>query len=613
MTPNEKLSHTPSGPGVYLFKDAAGRVIYVGKAANLKKRLSSYFVDRSRLTPKTGVLVERMASFDTVVTATEKEALILESTLIKRHKPRYNVILKDDKRYPVLRLDVAGQTYPVLEIVRKIVNDGALYFGPYTSSRSVRETVRMIDRTFRLRQCRDIRFRKRERPCLNYQMGVCLAPCCRNVAEDEYRGIVQEVVLFLKGRRADLVAKIRGEMLQAARCQDFEQAARLRDKMFAVEKTLEKQVAVTTDFADRDVIGFAENERFSVFALLHVRGGFLVGTGSFVFDRPMTPEPETVSSFVLQYYEKNSVVPEEILTAVSPADPDLVAASLSEFRGKKVELIYPKRGEKKRLVEMAAENAGKELTDRMAQLESGRQVLERLQKKLHLSDLPEVIECFDNSHLAGTETVAAMAVFTAGRPDRNKYRRYRLRSAGSGDDYASMAEVLIRRFTPDAEITEWPDLVLVDGGRGQLSIALSVFESLGLAGRFAVAAIAKKKKEKGETEDKIYLPGRVNPVNFKTDDPALFLLQQIRDEAHRFAISYQKARRGAVAFRSALDGVTGLGPKKKKALLDHFGTIEKIRGADMNELVAVSGISGKIAAEIRQALQTQSDRQIPGK
>jgi excinuclease ABC subunit C len=589
---------------VYLIKDANGRVIYVGKAANLKKRLASYFVDRGRLTPKTGVLVDRMTSFDTLVTATEKEALILESNLIKRHKPRYNVILKDDKRYPVLRLDVAGQPWPVLEIVRKINNDGALYFGPYTSSRSVRETVKMIDRTFRLRKCRDARFQKRDRPCLNYQMGLCLAPCCRDFPESEYQEIVKEVVLFLKGRRTDLVAKIKQEMTQAAERQDFEQAARLRDKMFAVERTLEKQVAVTTDFADRDVIGFAENERFSVFALLHVRGGFLVGTGFFVFNRAMTPEPETFTSFMLQFYGKNSVIPDEILTAVAPADPDLVAASLREFRGKRVEVMTPQRGEKKRLVDMAEENAKKELADRMVQFESGRQVLERLQKKLHMTVLPGVIECFDNSHLAGTETVAAMAVFTAGRPDKDRYRRYRLRSTGSGDDYAGMAEVLSRRFALEVETPEWPDLVLVDGGRGQLNIALSVIETLGLTGRFGVAAIAKKKKEKGETEDKIYLPGRVNPVNFAADDPALFLLQQVRDEAHRFAISYQKVRRGAAAFRSALDAVEGIGPMKKKALLDHFGTMEKIRQAGIDELAAVPGISRKIAAGIRQTLQS---------
>jgi len=601
---SEKLANTASGPGVYLFKDAGGRVIYVGKAANLKKRLASYFVARQRLNPKTGVLMDRMASFDTVLTATEKEALILESTLIKRHKPRYNVLLKDDKRYPSLRLDARGQPYPVLEVVRKIKNDGALYFGPYTSSRSVRETVKMIDKTFRLRKCRGARFKKRERPCLNYQMELCLAPCCHDIAESDYQEILKEVVLFLKGRRADLVSKIKQDMTRAARKQDYELAALFRDKMFAVQKTLEKQVAVTTDFVDRDVIGFAENSRFSVFALLHVRNGFLTGTGFFVFDRAMTPETETISSFLLQFYGKNSVIPDEVLSGMPPADMALVAASLKEIRGRRVKVIVPQRGEKKRLVVMAEENAARELADQMALFESGRQVLARLQKKMRMPELPEVIECFDNSNLAGTEPVAAMAVFVNGRPAKDRYRRYRIKQADSRDDYACMAEVLGRRFTAAGDELVLPDLLLVDGGKGQLSIALSVLESFGLTGCFCVAAIAKKNKDKGETEDKIYLPGRVNPVNFMSDDTALFLLQQVRDEAHRFAISFQKLRRGAVTIQSALDEVEGIGRKKKRALLDHFGTMENIRRAGIDELVAVPGISKRIAAGIKKALQS---------
>ena len=599
---SEKLAGAAPGPGVYLFKDETGRVIYVGKAASLKKRLASYFVDRKRLDPKTGILVGKAVDFETLVTATEKEALILESNLIKRYKPRYNVILKDDKRYPSLRLDIGGQAYPALEMVRKINNDGALYFGPYTSSRSVRETLKLIDRTFKLRKCRDVRFKKRERPCLNYQMGLCLAPCCRDISENDYQEILKEVVMFLKGRRVDLVAKIKREMIQAASVQNFEQAARLRDKMFAVEKTLEKQAVVTTDFADRDVIGLAENERFSVFALLHVRGGFLVGTAFFHFEQALTPEPETIRSFLAQFYGKNSVIPDEVLTAVDPSDKELTASSLKETRGKKVHIIVPRRGEKKRLIEMAADNARKELADYMALSESNRRVLERIQKKLHMSTLPVVIECFDNSHLGGREPVAAMTVFVDGRPARERYRRYRIKQADSRDDYACMAEVLSRRFAKGREELLLPDLLLVDGGRGQLNIALSVLDTLGLTGRLCVAAIAKKNRDRGETEDKIYLPGRVNPVNFNSNDSSLFLLQQVRDEAHRFAVSYQKVRRGSRALQSALDTVDGVGREKKKALLDHFGSVENIRRADVEQLAAVPGISRKIAAGIKQAL-----------
>ena len=602
---SEKLAGAVSGPGVYLFKDETGRVIYVGKAASLKKRLASYFVDRKRLDPKTGILVEKMVDFETLVTATEKEALILESNLIKRYKPRYNVILKDDKRYPSLRLDTGGQPYPALEIVRKINNDGAIYFGPYTSSRSVRETLKLIDKTFKLRKCRDNRFKKRERPCLNYQMGLCLAPCCRDISENDYQEILKEVVMFLKGRRADLVRKIKQDMTQAALAQNYELAARLRDKMFAVEKTLEKQAVVTTDFADRDVIGLAENERFSVFTLLHVRGGFLVGTAFFHFERALTPEPETIRSFMAQFYGKNSVVPDEILTAVAPADKELTAMFLKDIRGRKVNVTVPQRGEKMRLIEMAGENARKELADYTALFESNRQLLERIQKKLHMAMPPVVIECFDNSHLGGREPVAGMAVFVDGRPARERYRRYRIKQADSRDDYACMAEVLSRRFAEnDRDELTLPDLLLVDGGRGQLSIAVSVLETLGLFGRLSVAAIAKKNRDRDETEDKIYLPGRVNPVNFKSGDTALFLLQQVRDEAHRFAVSYQKVRRGSRALQSALDTVDGIGRQKKKALLDHFGTMENIRRAEVEQLMAVPGISRKIATGIKQVMNT---------
>ncbi|MDY6824978.1 MAG: excinuclease ABC subunit UvrC [Thermodesulfobacteriota bacterium] len=598
----EKLKEAPTGPGVYRFRDETGRIIYIGKAANLKKRLSSYFVKMERLDAKTGVLVGRMADFDTVVTATEKEALILEATLIRRHKPRYNVILKDDKRYPSLRLDVANQQYPALEVVRKIKKDGALYFGPFTSAGAVRQTLKVIDKTFRLRKCGNKRFHQRRRPCLNHQMDLCLAPCCRDIPDEAYREVVNEVVMFLRGRTPELAAKIKRDMAAAAERQDFETAAKLRDKMFAIEKVIEKQVAMTTDFADRDVMGFAEDSRSAVIVVLHVRGGFLVGTGVFPFDEVLSEPPEILSAFVRQYYEKDRFVPDEVLTAITPADPALAEDYLRSLKGKKVRLAVPQRGEKVRLVAMADKNAEKELENRRLMAETRWHTLEQLRKKMQMTGVPRRIECFDNSNLGGTNPVSAMAVFVDGAPAKDQYRRYRIKTADSRDDYACMAEVLERRYLKPEEESPYPDLLLVDGGKGQLNIAVAVLKALNLTEAFAVAAISKKDEQKNETADKIYLPGRANPVNFAINDPGFFLLQQIRDEAHRFAVGYQKTRRKQSAMASALDQVAGIGAKRKKKLLDHFGTLQNLRAADQAAIAALTGITEAMAEEIKRVL-----------
>lgn len=599
----DKLADTPNRPGVYMMKDAEGRVIYVGKAADLRKRVSSYFREKSRLDAKTGILMGKMADFETVVTPTEKEALLLEYNLIKKHKPRYNVILKDDKRYPSLRLDVAGQEYPALEVVRRVKSDGALYFGPFASAGAVRSTLKSINKTFRLRKCRSRQLKKRERPCLNHQMGLCLAPCCGLTTPEAYRAIVDEVVLFLKGRNAELVTRIKQEMEQAADRQEFEQAARLRDKMFAIEATLEKQVITTAQDADRDVFGLAENARFLVVAILHVRGGMLTGTSFFPFDRALSPADEIISSFIRQYYEQDRFVPDEVLTDVAPADQDLVTARLRELKGRAVTILTPQRGEKVRLTAMARENAYKELVDRMALAETNRLALEQLRKKLSADRELVRIECFDNSHLGGTNAVAAMAVFENGYPAPKHYRKYRIKQADTRDDYECMTEILSRRFAPGKKEQPAPDLVLVDGGRGQLGMAVAVLKELGLTGDFCVAAISKKDEDRGEVADKIYLPGRTNPINFRRDDPALFLLQHVRDEAHRLAVTYQRKKRKSTTLASALDTVPGVGQKRKKLLLKHFGTIKAIAEADIPTLTALPGITEAIAADVKKALR----------
>ncbi len=602
-TLNEKLAEISTDPGVYLMKDNAGRVIYVGKAKNLKKRLAAYFKPPEQMDMKTGVLVKKIADFDTILTGTETEALMLESNLIKRYRPRYNVILKDDKRYPSLRIDIKSE-YPGIEVVRKIENDGALYFGPFTSPTAMYRTLKFIHKTFKLRKCRKRTLPRRTRPCLNCQMDGCLGPCCRSVDKAVYDEVVREVVLLLKGRAPELIRKIREEMNAAAAEQDFEQAAELRDKMFALEKVVEKQSVVTTDFEDRDVLGIARAPDHAVMTLLTVRNGFLIGSRHFHFSDILSSDEEMVRAFIHQYYETDHFIPRALLTPVPLEDEDLVAEWLRERKGRKVNLLHPRRGEKVRLLEMASRNAEDELREWTAAASASRDLLTRIRKCLRMEHLPERIECFDNSNISGTTPVAAMVVFEKGKPRKADYRRYTIRTVTEPDDYATMAEVLKRRYGKTD--MPYPDLLMVDGGKGQLNVAVAVMKELGIEGRFTVIGIAKKDERLGETDDKIYLPGRANPVNFSRDRDALFLLQRIRDEAHRFAITFHRKRRRKSSLGSVLDGIPGIGRERKKSLLNHFGSVRRIRAAAVEELAAVPGISQQMAETIRRNLDQMS-------
>jgi excinuclease ABC subunit C len=594
------LPHLQDEPGVYLMRDAAGAVIYVGKARSLRKRLSSYFSVSGKPDIKTAVLVKKIADIETIVTASEKEALILESNLIKRHRPRYNVILKDDKRYPSLRLDVT-HPYPRLTIVRKPKKDGALYFGPYASAHAVRQTLKIINKTFKLRKCTDREFTIRTRPCLHCQMQGCLAPCCRDVNREEYSEMVREVVLFLKGRTPDLIRKIKAEMIAAAERQDFEKAARLRNKMFALERTVEKQVAVSTDVKDRDVIACARSADLSLVTLLYVRGGFLIGSRTFDFTAPIVDDLELISAFIRQYYETAQFIPDEILIPVLPEENTLLEEWLQTVKGTRVVLRRPRRGAKARLLAMAVQNAAKELEEHLAR-ETGRgDLLQRLQQRLQLDRPPTRIECYDNSNLGGSAAVSSMVVFIDGEPDKGAYRRYRIRNVSGPDDYATMNEVLRRRLERDTAPPP-PDLLIVDGGKGQLNIALAVVADLGLEGRFDLIGIAKKDAQRGETADKIFKPGRANPVNFGREADLLLFLQRIRDEAHRFAVAYHRKQRGKLALSSALDVIPGVGEARKRALLKHFKSVRMIREASVEDLCGVKGIHRQLAQKIRRHL-----------
>lgn len=599
----EKLSDVSTGPGVYLMKDAGEEIIYVGKALNLKKRLSSYFTgadsNRQQINIKTGLLIKKIISFETIITGTEKEALILESNLIKKHKPRYNVILKDDKRYPSLRLDIKSP-YPNLVIIRKTGNDNAVYFGPFASSQAVRQTLRLIHKTFKLRKCTTANFKKRTRPCLNFQMGTCLGPCCNDIDKSVYGEIVKEVILFLKGRTPVLIKEIKVKMEKAAQAQDYELAAAYRDRLFSIRKTLERQVAITTDFMDRDVFAVARENEHSVITLLVIRSGYLQGTRHFSFKAVISDESGMLGEFIRQYYEKADLIPEEVVVSVEMEDAPLLEEWLTEVKGGKVKICEPKKGERFDLVKMAVHNAKNELNNIIASIVSSADLLNRLQKRLGMDKAPKKIECFDNSNISGKNPVSAMVVFENGKPLKSSYRKYTIKTVEEHNDYAYMAEVIRRRFGKNEESKPYPDLLMIDGGKGHVRIVRDILNDLKLDRHFDLIGIAKKDENKGEKEDKIYQPGRSNPVNFGREGDLLFLLQRIRDEAHRFAVSFHRKHIRRKSVHSALDDIKGIGKKKKETLLKHFGSLKKIRAATHDELCALPGITAEIAKNIKE-------------
>ena len=598
----EKLAGLPRAPGVYLMKDAEGHILYIGKARDLKKRVASYFRDRGPKDLKTSLLVGKIQSFDTILTNTEKEALILESNLIKRHRPRYNVILRDDKRYPCLRLNIKSP-YPNLTIARKIEKDGALYFGPFPSAGAVRETLKLIHKTFKIRKCKPSKPKPRQRPCLHYQMEHCLGPCSLPVDPEEYAAVVKEVILFLKGRTPDLIRSVRKQMTSAAAKEDFEAASVHRDRLFALERTLEKQVATTTDLKDRDVLGMSRQGRAALMMVLFIRGGFLLGNRPFYLPETVVSDADMITAFVKQYYEGAPFVPEEVLVPTRPEDKALLEDWLSDLKGKKVRIIMPRRGEKARLVRMAEQNAVKGLKEKLDAAIAEQALLDRVQRRLALVQRPERIECFDLSNMAGTEGVGSMVVFEKGSASPSAYRKYRIKFAPGGDDYAMLSEVLTRRYKRVDAGQPLPDLLIVDGGKGQLNMAVAVLKALRLDGSFDLIGIAKKDPDRGETEDKVYKPGRKNPVSLKKDTDVLLFLQRIRDEAHRSVITYHRKRRMTSYRRSVLDEIPGIGVRRKASLLKHFGSLKRIKAASTEELSAVPGMTRRAAHAVFETLR----------
>ena len=585
----------PDKPGVYLMRDQAGKIIYVGKAVNLKNRVRSYFQQRG-LSVKTEALVARIASFETIVTATEMEALILECNLIKKHRPRYNISLRDDKTYPFIKVTL-NEAFPRVYATRRLEKDGAKYYGPYASAGAMHETIALLKKLFPLRSCRSM---DAQRPCLEYHIKRCLAPCAGLVDQESYLAMVRTVCLFLEGRSADVEKDLKRRMLAASEDLKFELAGRLRDQLAAVRQVMEKQ-NIVTGAGDQDVLGLARLGSQSCVQVFFIRSGKMVGRDRFMLSGgDNETDGDVLAAFVKQYYNEAAFIAREILTPLPLPESELLATWLSERKSGAVHLLTPQRGSKRELVQLAADNAAEFLRQRCehdaAKLGKSTAALEELAQRLSLTRLPKRIECFDISHIQGAETVASMVVFTGGEPDKAEYRRFKLRTVeGSPDDFASMQEVTLRRYR---EATEpLPDLIVIDGGKGQLSSALEVIRGVGL-NDIPVIGLAKEFEH-------IFRENISEPLILPRHSEALRLIQQIRDEAHRFAVTYHRKLRAKRNMVSVLDHIKGIGAKRRQALWKHFGALEKMRAASVEDLAAAPGMNITAATAVWQFFHAQ--------
>lgn len=591
----------PKSPGVYLMKNTEGQVIYVGKAADLRVRVRSYFSGQDERY-QVRFLMKKVDDIEVLVTETEKDALILEDVLIKKYKPRYNINLKDDKTYLSLRIDIK-KTFPRVEVVRKRDNDGALYFGPYSSAQALRETLGLLQRVFQIRTCSESYFKNRVRPCLSYQIKKCTGPCCGFIDKSAYGESIGEVVLFLEGKDKTLLRRFKKRMAEASANMEFEEAARLRDCIENIEKTLEKQKVYASHVADSDVIGICRRGNdFSIY-LLFLRNGKVTGGKPFVFRGQVMPDDEIISAFIRRYYGEGRYIPKELIIPLELTDKALLSEWLCEQKAKKVFLIHPKRGEKVNLVSMAKMNADNALSSQMDEEARGGRLLESVQSMLNLKKKPLRMECFDISNTQGTMSVASMVVFVDGLPDKNLYRRYKIKMVEGADDFASMYEVLSRRISKGIQEGDMPDLIVVDGGRGQLGMAEKALSDLEVNHLVDIVALAKEKMVGSEKkEERVYIVGRKNPVRLKQERDVMHLFQRIRDEAHRFAITYHRKLRSKAMVYSPLDGITGIGPARKKALLEMFGSVDGIKAADISSLAEVRGVDITLASLIKKSL-----------
>ncbi len=605
-----RIAAFPHLPGVYLFRNSGGIVLYVGKAGDLRKRISSYFRKTGAVNIKTRALLAKSADLEYVVTHTEKDALLLEASLIKKHRPRYNVILRDDKNYPSLRID-PREPFPRLEVVRRFQKDGALYFGPYPSAYALRETLRLLNQLFPLRLCKGRRLFARERPCLNYSLGRCLGACAGKVSEHDYRKMVDEVILFLQGKTDVLQQQLRLRMAEASESLNFEMAAHYRDRLSGIASMLEKQHVVSDRFLNQDVIGLYQEAEGAQLAVMFIRQGVVTGQKDFDLTQAQGDTDELLTAFIQQYYEEDRYIPDEILVPAELEAESLLEEWLSEVKGKRVRVWAVKRGDRKQLLEIVEKNAFERFTSRRRGQKRNTGIIEGLQRILKLPRPPLRMACVDISNIQGQHAVGAVVVFSNGQPDKNSYRHYRIRGESRPDDPAMMAEVVERLVKNDPELASTLDLLVLDGGKGQLSRIVRLMDEMGTTAQLPLISLAKEREwdrgEKGRgLYEKVYIPGRKNPLFLHRHPDILHLLQRLRDEAHRFAISHYKTlhRNGLLA--SALDAVQGIGPSRRQALIKHFGSIEALRNATVEEIRNVPGIPSGLAETILSMLNTSS-------
>ena len=595
-----KLAHLPDQPGVYLFKDAAGEILYIGKAASLADRVRSYFLKGADHSPKTTLLVSQIADLETIVTRSELEALILESNLIKRHRPKLNIVLRDDKHYPYLRLPIK-EDFPRLSIVRRVQKDGALYYGPYTPAGALRETLKVIKKVFPLATCTIEIDGTAERACIEFEIKRCMAPCTGNQSKEDYQMIVAQVRQFLEGRDRELLDDLRAQMTAAAEQEEFEEAARLRDRLFKVERTLEKQRVTQTNDTDQDVVGVARQGTAVDLQLLFVRGGLLIGRKDFFWPQAADAgDEELVRSAIEQFYNKDGQPPKELLLPVELNDVALIEEWLSDKRGDKVRLVAPERGMKHQLLLLAEENAVASVAEHLRDELLDRQAVDELQRLLRLDHPPERIEGFDISNTMGNQSVASMVVWERGQLKKSDYRRFKIQTVVGANDFASMQEVVLRRYR-DTEDLARPDVVLIDGGLGQLAAAR---EGLKQAGQPNMAIIGLA-KARGEKDERIFLPGRKNPITLRANSPATHLVQRIRDEAHRFAITFHRRLRSKALLASQLDQIIGIGEIRRTSLLKRFKTLEGLTAASDEDLRA-TGLNSQTIQDLRAQLGTRT-------
>ncbi len=595
------LEHAPRQAGVYLMRDSQGTAIYVGKAKDLKARVRSYLAGGDGRV-QLDALLERVQDIEFLVTGSEKDALLLENNLIKQLGPRFNIRLRDDKSYVILKINVQHR-WPRAVVTRGHRADGSIYLGPYSSADELRRTMRSLARAFPLRLCSDHTLDNRTRPCVYYDIGMCSAPCVGRVSEDAYQDFVAGLVRFMKGRDTSLLATMRRRMAAAAEGRRFEQAAVIRDQIAAIERTVERQHTEETGATyDRDVFGYAwDGDRLAIH-VLYYRDGKMINSGNHRY-RALLPVSELLGSFLVQFYDGETPIPPEILLPVPVVDAASLATWLSDRAQHSVKVRTPERGEKRRQVELANANAAQLLAAAAEERQSNAALLDTLQDKLGLHNFPERIECYDVSHLAGGQTVGSRVAFAGAAPDKANYRRYRIATPTGGDDFAALEEVLERRLSRGLTEDDLPDLIVVDGGAGQLARIEQVFERLNVVGIDLIGlAKARRQKRAGlwvATDERVFRPGVAGPLTLPQDSPENYLLVRIRDEAHRFAIQYHRHRRRRETLRSSLDLIPGIGPKRKKRLIQHFGSPRAVSEATLEELEAVPGIGPQAARTVQ--------------